>query len=51
MNESLARQLTQRFYRYLAVSSQSNAASKVLPSTLNNIKWHNCWRMSCKTWV
>ncbi|WP_168400435.1 peptidase T [Erwinia amylovora] len=33
MNESLARQLTQRFYRYLAVSSQSNAASKVLPST------------------
>lgn len=33
MTENLARQLTSRFYRYLAVSSQSNAASTTLPST------------------
>lgn len=33
MTDLLARQLTQRFYRYLTVSSQSDAASKTLPST------------------
>ncbi|YCH28816.1 peptidase T [Erwinia sp. D4-22] len=33
MNDRLARQLTDRFYRYLAVSSQSNAAAQTLPST------------------
>jgi tripeptide aminopeptidase len=33
MTEQLARQLTQRFYRYLAVSSQSDAKSTTLPST------------------
>lgn len=33
MNHDLARQLSRRFYRYLAVTSQSNAASSVLPST------------------
>ena len=33
MTDSLARQLTQRFYRYLAVTSQSDAAATVLPST------------------
>ena len=33
MTDRLARQLTDRFYRYLAVSSQSNAASSTLPST------------------
>lgn len=33
MTEPLARQLTQRFYRYLAVSSQSDAKSTTLPST------------------
>ncbi|MTD25983.1 peptidase T [Erwinia sorbitola] len=33
MTDSLARQLTQRFYRYLAVTSQSDAASSILPST------------------
>ncbi|WP_034947109.1 peptidase T [Erwinia oleae] len=30
---TLAEQLTSRFYRYLSVTSQSNAASDVLPST------------------
>lgn len=33
MTDSLARQLTDRFYRYLAVTSQSDASSTVLPST------------------
>ena len=33
MTDRLARQLTDRFYRYLAVSSQSNAAATTLPST------------------
>ena len=33
MTDQLARQLTQRFYRYLAVSSQSDAKSTQLPST------------------
>lgn len=33
MTDRLARQLTDRFYRYLAVSSQSNAAASTLPST------------------
>ncbi|URQ59225.1 peptidase T [Pantoea alhagi] len=33
MNHRLARQLTDRFYRYLAVSSQSNSAALTLPST------------------
>ncbi|MDZ7278384.1 peptidase T [Pantoea eucrina] len=33
MTDPLARQLTQRFYRYLAVSSQSDAKSSTLPST------------------
>ena len=33
MNSRLARQLTDRFYRYLAVSSQSDAAVHTLPST------------------
>ncbi|ORM70057.1 peptidase T [Pantoea rwandensis] len=33
MTDQLARQLTQRFYRYLAVSSQSDAKSTTLPST------------------
>lgn len=33
MNHHLASQLTQRFYRYLAVSSQSDAKATVLPST------------------
>ncbi|ARJ43628.1 peptidase T [Pantoea alhagi] len=33
MNHRLARQLTDRFYRYLAVSSQSNSAAQTLPST------------------
>ncbi|MDF7658236.1 peptidase T [Erwiniaceae bacterium L1_54_6] len=33
MTDQLTRQLTQRFYRYLAVSSQSDAKSTTLPST------------------
>ncbi|QKJ87205.1 Peptidase T [Paramixta manurensis] len=33
MTQALANQLTSRFYRYLAVSSQSDAAASVLPST------------------
>lgn len=33
MNQHLASQLTHRFYRYLAVSSQSDAKATVLPST------------------
>ncbi len=33
MTDSLAQKLTDRFYRYLAVSSQSNAAATTLPST------------------
>ncbi len=33
MNQDLASQLCQRFYRYLSVTSQSNAASVQLPST------------------
>lgn len=33
MTEPLVSQLTQRFYRYLAVSSQSDAKSTTLPST------------------
>lgn len=33
MNQSLAAQLSSRFYRYLAVTSQSDAAVSVLPST------------------
>jgi len=33
MTDKLARELTQRFYRYLAVSSQSDAKSATLPST------------------
>ncbi|WP_336797788.1 peptidase T [Erwinia aphidicola] len=33
MTDNLASQLTQRFYRYLAVTSQSDAAATVLPST------------------
>ncbi|MGM3187940.1 peptidase T [Musicola paradisiaca] len=34
MTQSLASQLTTRFFRYLAVTSQSNAAAATLPSTL-----------------
>ncbi|NUA45870.1 Peptidase T [Dickeya solani] len=33
MSNNPARQLTDRFYRYLAVTSQSDAASTTLPST------------------
>ena len=33
MANTLAQQLTQRFYRYLSVTSQSNASSTTLPST------------------
>lgn len=33
MNQHLASQLTRRFYRYLAVTSQSDARATVLPST------------------
>ncbi|WP_226052136.1 peptidase T [Dickeya chrysanthemi] len=33
MSNNLARQLTERFYRYLAVTSQSDAAAATLPST------------------
>ncbi|MCU5775585.1 peptidase T [Erwiniaceae bacterium BAC15a-03b] len=33
MNQDLANQLSRRFYRYLAVSSQSDAKATVLPST------------------
>lgn len=33
MTDSLAHQLSTRFYRYLAVSSQSDASSTTLPST------------------
>lgn len=33
MTDSLAQKLTDRFYRYLAVTSQSDAASTILPST------------------
>ncbi|NPE53849.1 peptidase T [Dickeya dadantii] len=33
MSNNLARQLTDRFYRYLAVTSQSDAAATTLPST------------------
>ncbi|WP_033576946.1 peptidase T [Dickeya chrysanthemi] len=33
MSKNLARQLTERFYRYLAISSQSDAAAATLPST------------------
>ena len=33
MTDRLARQLTDRFYRYLAVSSQSDAHATTLPST------------------
>lgn len=33
MNQQLASQLSTRFYRYLAVTSQSDASAKVLPST------------------
>ncbi|MCI4116211.1 peptidase T [Dickeya dianthicola] len=33
MSNTLARQLTDRFYRYLAVTSQSDAAATTLPST------------------
>ncbi|MDW8846202.1 peptidase T [Erwinia sp. MMLR14_017] len=33
MNQELASQLSTRFYRYLAVTSQSDAASQLLPST------------------
>nr|WP_314428769.1 peptidase T [uncultured Pantoea sp.] len=33
MTDQLARELTRRFYRYLAVSSQSDAKSTTLPST------------------
>ncbi|MFU9137368.1 peptidase T [Erwinia tasmaniensis] len=33
MSQRLAEQLTTRFYRYLAVTSQSNAAATTLPST------------------
>lgn len=33
MTDNLASQLTQRFYRYLAVTSQSDASATVLPST------------------
>ncbi|MBP2171509.1 tripeptide aminopeptidase [Erwinia toletana] len=33
MNQDLANQLSRRFYRYLAVSSQSDAQATVLPST------------------
>ncbi|WP_038904705.1 peptidase T [Dickeya zeae] len=33
MSDNLTRQLTDRFYRYLAVTSQSNAAATTLPST------------------
>ena len=33
MTDSLAQKLTDRFYRYLAVTSQSDAAATILPST------------------
>jgi len=33
MTDQLTRELTQRFYRYLAISSQSDAKSTTLPST------------------
>ncbi|MGO2369362.1 MAG: peptidase T, partial [Serratia sp. (in: enterobacteria)] len=33
MTRALAEQLTERFFRYLAVTSQSDAAAPALPST------------------
>ncbi|MHA0854225.1 peptidase T, partial [Serratia nematodiphila] len=33
MTSPIAEQLTERFFRYLAVTSQSNAAAATLPST------------------
>lgn len=33
MTSPIAEQLTERFFRYLAVTSQSNAAATALPST------------------
>ena len=33
MTNSLSSQLTQRFYRYLAITSQSDPKSATLPST------------------
>jgi tripeptide aminopeptidase len=39
MSSPLASQLTQRFFRYLAISSQSDPRATTLPTTPGNTRW------------
>lgn len=55
MSQALADQLSTRFYRYLAVTSQSCAASNVLPSTPEQhamavMLARNCVRWGFRMW-
>ena len=47
MTSPIAEQLTERFFRYLAVTSQSDAAATTLPSTPGQHEMRSCWRKSC----
>lgn len=46
MGSELSRQLTQRFFRYLAITSQSDPKVKTLPSTRASTTWRGSWRRS-----
>lgn len=50
MGSELSRQLTQRFFRYLAITSQSDPKVKTLPSTPGQHDMARSWRRSWKRW-
>ncbi len=44
---ALRAQLVERFFRYLAVASQSDAGATTLPSTPASAPWPSCSPVSC----
>jgi tripeptide aminopeptidase len=50
MSSALASQLTQRFFRYLAITSQSDPRATTLPTTPGNTRWRRPLRMSYASW-
>jgi di/tripeptidase len=51
MASELSRQLTHRFFRYLAITSQSDPKVKTLPSTQGSTTWRVNWQKSWHSWV
>ncbi len=51
MGSALSRQLTHRFFRYLAITSQSDPRVNTLPSTPASTTWRVSWPRSWRSWV